>query len=231
MCEIICEIGHNFQGSIDMAFELIEKAKEAGADVAKFQLYDTSKIVSPDHKWYWDLERGQVTKEQWLQIVNKCNQVGIEFLASAFDPERVGWCEEVGMKRYKIASRSIYDTELLEAVAATNKDVIISLGKVKDNRVPTFKGVKVDYLYCIAQYPAPLSSLKLSQVDFVKHSGFSDHTIGIEAAMVAISRGARILEKHFTLDKNLDGRDHAGSAEPKELKALVDFAKCYEAMK
>jgi len=229
MTIIISELGHNHQGSIDLAFELIEKAKEADSDIAKFQLYDTAKIVAPDHKWYWDLERGQVTKEQWLMIVEKCNQVGIEFMASVFDVERVGWCEEVGMKRYKIASRSIYETDLLEAVGRTGKDVIISLGKVKDNKIPRINnGARVDYLYCIAQYPAPLSTLKLSQVDFIKYAGFSDHPLGIEAAIVAISRGARIIEKHLTLDKTMDGCDHAGSAEPKELKALVDFARKYE---
>ena len=231
MTTIIAEIGHNHNGNSNIAFDLIERAKEAGSDVAKFQLYDTKKIVAPDHKWYWDLERGQLTKGQWLQVVEKCKQVGIEFLASAFDVERVGWCEEVGMKRYKIASRSIYDTELLEAVGKTGKDVIISLGKVKDNRIPRVNGVKNDYLYCIAQYPATLSSLKLSQVDFVRHAGFSDHTIGIEAAIVAISRGARIIEKHFTLSKAMAGCDHAGSCEPKELKALVDFARKYEEIK
>jgi len=229
---IIAEIGHNHNGDMTLAKELIHRAKECGADIAKFQLYDTPKIVKPDHQWYWDLERSQLTKEQWLAIVDECNKVGIEFLASAFDTERVGWCQEVNMRRYKIASRSIYDEELLEAVVRTNKDIIISLGKVDPARgIPKCNGVQIDYLYCIAKYPASLSDLCFDKLDFGRYAGFSDHTIGIEASMVAIARGARIIEKHFTLDKKRGGCDHAGSAEPNELKQLVDFARKYEEMR
>lgn len=229
---IVAEIGHNFQGDMQMAFELIRQAKYCGSDVAKFQLYDTGKIVKPDHRWYYDLKRGELSKIDWMALVEACGRYDIEFMASAFDVERVGWCEEAGMKRYKIASRSIYDVELLEAVVATKKPIIMSLGKVKDNRIPKINsGVRVDYLYCVAQYPAPADSLKLSQVDFRYWDGFSDHSVGIEACMVAVARGAKIIEKHLTLDKNLDGCDHVGSMTPDELSSLVDFAKKYEAMK
>lgn len=229
---IIAEIGHNHNGSMAFARQLIHKAKECGADIAKFQLYDTAKIVPPDHRCYWDLERGQLTKEQWFKIADECRNVGIECLASVFDTERIDWCEEVGVMRYKVASRSIYETDLLEKLVRIGKDLIISLGKVDERGIPKVNAaVKVDYLYCIAKYPTPLLDVKLESVDFTKYSGFSDHTIGVEASMAAIARGARIIEKHFTLDKTMDGCDHAGSAEPDELKRLVEFAKKYEEMK
>lgn len=229
---IIAEIGHNHNGSMELAKELIHKAKECGADIAKFQLYDVSRILQPDHPAYWDLDRSQLTKEQWLEIASECSKVGIECLASAFDTERVGWCEEAGVMRYKVASRSIYDTELLEKLVTIGKDMIISLGKVDDRGIPKINApIKVDYLYCIANYPTKLNELKLESVDFAKYSGFSDHTIGVEASMAAIARGAIIVEKHFTLDKNMDGFDHACSAEPDELKRLVEFTKMYEEMR
>jgi len=222
---LIAEVGHNHNGDMSIAKELIRCAKNSGADVVKFQLYDIDKIVPLDHEWYWDLQRGQVSWSQWLEIVDECNRLGIEFMASAFDVERVGWCEEVGMKRYKVASRSIYNEELLEAIVQTGKDVLISLGKVNGRGIPKLPPTtKVGYLYCIAKYPVALAELKLGKVDWNKYAGFSDHTMGIEAAMVAISRGADIIEKHFTLSRAMDGCDHAGSMEPDDLAKLYHFA-------
>lgn len=225
MALIIAEIGHNHNGDMSIARDLIRSAKECGADIAKFQLYDTAKIFPPDHKWYWDLERGELSKEQWLEVVSECDKAGIEFLASPFDVERVDWCEEVGMKRYKIASRSIYDTELIDRVIQTGKEVIVSLGKIDERGIPD---IDAKFLYCVAKYPTLPSDIHFP--DFDSYAGFSDHTIGIEAAVVAMARGARIIEKHFTLDKKMDGCDHTGSMEPDELKQLVQYSKKIEAL-
>ena len=227
MSLIICELGHNHNGDMKMMAEMIDTAKDCGADIAKFQLYEISKILPPDHKWYWDLERGQLSREQWLEVVDLCKQAGIEFLASVFDVERVAWCEEVGVNRYKIASRSIYEKELIDAVISTGKPIIASLGMYHEPEFPSFKA---DFLYCVAKYPTLPEDINFNSVDFKKYAGFSDHTLGIEAALVAMARGARIIEKHFTLDKTMDGADHSGSMTPDELRSLVEYSKKFEAL-
>jgi sialic acid synthase SpsE len=222
MPEIIVECGHNHNGDMKRMWKMIETAKECGASVAKFQLYDVEKIVPKDHQWYWDLERGQLTYFQWKDVVETCRYYNIEFMASVFDTEKVKWCEEVGMKRYKIASRTIYKQDVIDAVVATGKPIIASLGMYNEKEFPTFKA---DYLYCIAKYPTMPEDLHFEDVDFKKYAGFSDHTIGLTAPLIAMARGARIIEKHFTLDRNLDGADHKGSMEPEQLKELVTMSK------
>ncbi len=225
---IIAELGHNHNGNMALMKEMIYRASDCGVDIVKFQLYDTSKIVPRDHQWYWDLERGEITHEQWINIVDICGYLNVEFMASVFDVERVEWAKEVGMKRYKIASRSIYDRELLEAVADTGKPIIISLGMTDERGIPKIKGTSVDYLFCVAKYPTQPQDIDWRRVDFTIFSGFSDHTIGIEAPLIAVARGAKIIEKHFTLDKTMDGCDHSGSAEPHEFKELAKYMKGFK---
>ena len=150
-------------------------------------------------------------------------------MSSVFDPERMEWCQEIGVKRYKIASRSIYDKELINAIAKTGKDIIASLGMYKGRGFPRINtSGKVDFLYCVAKYPTSPEDLDFRSVDFNRYTGFSDHTIGIEAALVAMARGAKIIEKHFTLNKKMHGPDHAGSMEPQELRQIVNFSKSFE---
>lgn len=226
---IIAEIGQNHNGDTNIAKELIAAAKEMGADIAKFQLYDVDSIFPPSFEWYREGKEAELSKEQVAELANWCEKVGVEFMSSVFDLKRVKWCEEIGMKRYKIASRSIYDRELIRAIAATGRDIIASLGMYQGKRFPRIntKG-KVDFLYCVSEYPTPVEHLNFLEIDFNRYSGFSDHTIGIEAALVAIARGARIIEKHFTLDKGMHGPDHISSMEPAELKQLVDFSRRFE---
>lgn len=223
---IIAEIGQNHNGDMKIARKLIRRAKECGADIVKFQIYDVDKIFAPSFKWYKEAKDAQLNKNEVIDLFKECKKVGIEFMASVFDVNRVKWTEEIGMKRYKIASRSIRDAKLINAVSKTGKDMIVSLGMWKEKEFPKIhsKG-KIDFLYCVSKYPTPLEEVNLRKVDFNKYSGFSDHTIGIEAAMVAISRGARIIEKHFTLDKKMHGPDHSCSMDPKELSELVSFAR------
>ena len=226
---IIAEIGQNHNGNIEIAKKLINAAKEGGANIAKFQLYDVDSIFLPTFKWYKEAKEAQLTKEQVVELSDWCERVGIEFMASVFDPGRVEWCEEIGMKRYKIASRSIYDKQLINAIAKTGKDIIASLGMYRETGFPQIDtSGKVDFLYCVAKYPTLPEDLNFLEVDFSKYSGFSDHTIGIEAALVAMARGAKIIEKHFTLDKKMHGPDHAVSMEPDELRQMVDFSKRFE---
>ena len=223
--EIVAEIGQNHNGDLNLAFELIHTAKECGADVAKFQLYDARALFPKrNNEWYEYNCKTELSREQFSLLAKECKMVGIEFLVSVFDVERVSWAEEVGVRRYKVASRSINDKELLQAVTRTGKPMIVSLGMWKGVQFPVIEGAKkVDFLYCISKYPTPLSDVKMASVDFNKYSGFSDHTVGISAALVAFSRGARILEKHFTLDKEMYGPDHSVSMTPDELRQLNKF--------
>jgi N-acetylneuraminate synthase/N,N'-diacetyllegionaminate synthase len=226
---IIAEIGQNHNGSMDIAKKLIRLAKGKGADIAKFQLYDVDKIFTPDFEWYKEGKEAQLSKEQVFYLANECNKVGIEFMVSVFDLERFGWTEEIGMKQYKIASRSIYERELIDAIASTGKDMVVSLGMWKGEGFPVIKtSGRLDFLYCVSKYPTMPEDLDFLHVDFNKYSGFSDHTIGIETSIVAMSRGARIIEKHFTLDKTMHGPDHSISMEPDELEQLVKYAKKIE---
>ena len=223
--EIIAEIGQNHNGDIVLAKELIHSAKENGADVAKFQVYDAHALFPKEGNEWFDYNcKTELSRNQIGKLAEECSSVGIEFMASVFDVERVAWLEEIGVKRYKIASRSIRDIDLIKALTATRKPLLASLGMWEGDTFPQIKNsVKVDFLYCISKYPTPLNDLQFSQVDFEIYSGFSDHTIGVNASIAALSRGAKVLEKHFTLDKSLIGPDHAGSMTPAELALINGF--------
>ena len=223
--EIIAEIGQNHNGDMALARELIVAAKQAGASVAKFQLYDARALFPHEgNEWFAYNCKTELSHADIEMLASECASIGIEFMSSVFDAERVGWLEGVGMRRYKIASRSVRDRALIEAVAATGKPMIVSLGMWNGTGFPRIKSKgRVEFLYCVSKYPTPLSDLHLGQVDFGRYAGFSDHTIGIDAAIAALARGARIIEKHFTLDKSMYGPDHAGSMTPDELAAICRF--------
>jgi sialic acid synthase SpsE len=224
--EVIAEIGQNHNGDIDVAMKLIKAAKNAGADVAKFQVYDARALFPPKQQnpWFDYNCATELSRDDLRRLAEVCDKVGIEFMASVFDVERIAWLEEVGVRRYKIASRSINDTTLISAVAATGKPLIVSLGMWQGPpEYPSFQSAKVDFLYCIAKYPVPFSDLKLGSVDFDRYAGFSDHSLGITAACGAFVLGARIIEKHLTLDKAAYGPDHCCSMTPNELAALHAF--------
>jgi sialic acid synthase SpsE len=223
--EIIAEIGQNHNGDMELAKKLIHEAKRAGADVAKFQLYEARALFPKEGNAWFDYNcKTELSRDQIKVLAQECERADIEFMASVFDIERIQWLEEVGMKRYKIASRSIFDDKLVEAVAATAKPMIVSLGKWDRPGLPDIRATGgVDYLYCIAKYPPALSEVHLNRADFNVYAGFSDHTIGTAASIAAIARSARIIEKHFTLDKAMIGPDHAGSATPAELAQMCTF--------
>ena len=226
--EIIAEIGQNHNGDIDLAKKMIKAAKNSGADVAKFQVYDAVKLFPPKslNPWFDYNCATELKKEDVFILADYSSKIGIEFMASVFDVERIEWLEEVGVKRYKIASRSIMDKILIEALISTGKPLLVSLGMWSEKSFPKLSGVKqVDFLYCISKYPTPLSDLKISDVDFNAYSGFSDHSEGITAACASFVLGSRILEKHFTLDKNAYGPDHLCSMGQEELKSIDIFRK------
>lgn len=223
--EIIAEIGQNHNGDMNLALELIHAAKENGADVAKFQLYDAVSLFPKDNnEWYEYNCKTELSRDQIELLSSECEKVGIEFMSSVFDIERIKWLEDLNVKRYKVASRSIHDDQLIKELCKTKKPLIISLGMWKEDVFPQIQSeADVAFLHCIAQYPASLEDISFGTVSFDKYAGFSDHTLGISAAVVAFSRGAKIVEKHFTLDKKMYGPDHCCSMSPDELKALSTF--------
>ncbi|AMD91758.1 N-acetylneuraminate synthase family protein [Desulfomicrobium orale] len=223
--EIIAEIGQNHNGDMNLAFELIAEAKRNGADAAKFQLYDAAVLFPRENNpWYEYNLSTELSRDDTARLAECCARMGIEFLASVFDAERVAWLEELGVRRYKIASRSIRDQELIGRLCRTGKPLLVSLGMWDKPEFPSIpSGVPVSFLYCVSQYPTPLERLHLGQVDFTRYAGLSDHTVGISAAQAALARGAGIIEKHFTLDRNMHGPDHVCSMTPGELAGLSGF--------
>tara|TARA_X000001036_G_C20642510_1_gene791706 strand:+ start:1127 stop:1813 length:687 start_codon:yes stop_codon:yes gene_type:complete len=222
--EIIAEIGQNHNGSMMLAKELIIAAKENGADVAKFQIFNAKKLFKKKgNKWYKNNLEAELSIDQILELNDVCKKNKIEFMASVFQTEFIKVTESIKMKRYKIASRSINDNKLLKGIIATKKPIIASLGMWKKKFFPFENLSNVKYLFCVSKYPAPKSQIKFTKKFFKKYDGFSDHTLGLDKAKQSIKLGAQILEKHFTLDKKLSGPDHTLSILPNELKELHKY--------
>jgi sialic acid synthase SpsE len=223
--EIIAEIGQNHNGDMHLASELIRLARDNGADVAKFQVYDARKLFpSEGNSWFAYNCQTELTREQVDYLADECRKAGIEFMASVFDVDRIAWLEGAGVARYKIASRSIGDQALIAALCETGKPLVASLGMWKGKEFPRIEHrTPVQFLFCVSKYPTALEDLNFSQVDFDRFAGFSDHTIGISASIAAFARGAAILEKHFTSDKTLYGPDHECSMTAADLLAIHRF--------
>jgi len=224
--EIIAELHPQHGGDRDVIKKMIHQAKANGADVAKFQLYNAFKLFS-SHDWdYLEFDKRGVH-----QLVSWCEEEGIEFMASVFDEERLKWCEEFGVRRYKIASRTVKeDMVLCNAILNTGKEAIVSLGMWNEKEKPFKANSKVKYLYCVSKYPASLEDMKGFPGDFKKEgfAGYSDHTVGIDMCLLAVARGAGIIEKHFTFDKTRirnTEKAHPCSMLPEELNMLSDTGR------
>ncbi len=212
----IAEIGMNYNGNFNLCYELIKQAKYSGADIAKFQLG-------------WRDKPGEINQldfKKVSQLIKWCNEFNIEPMFSIISENAYKLIKKTRVKKIKIASRSLkYDYNLVKKIIKENKNkqFIISLGMWNKKKLP-FKGKNIKYLWCCSKYPTFNENLKNFPKKFnsKNHYGYSDHTIGIETCLIAISRGAKIIEKHFTLDKSDNTiRDHALSATPSEFKNLV----------
>jgi sialic acid synthase SpsE len=216
----IAEIGMNHNGNFGLLYELIRKAKDAGADIAKFQL-----------GWRWkEGEINQITPDVIRQIIKISDFYGIEPMFSLITREAFEMAKPFNFKRYKVASRTVKDDiGLVRDIVAEGKETFISLGMWEGKGMPLEKDAgKVRFLFCKSLYPtAPWEITDLPKnFDQSPYAGYSDHTVGIETALLAISRGARIIEKHFTLDKSDTSiRDHALSATPDEFAQLVSLGR------
>jgi N,N'-diacetyllegionaminate synthase len=210
----IAEIGLNHNGNLDLAFELIRRAKESGASIAKFQLGWKG---APGELNHID-EDGLRTLDKW------CGYFDIEFMVSVFTDEAYDLARRIDFRRYKIASRTVKDRpELVERIIAEGKETIISLGMWDGPDLP-FTAPNVKYLWCKSKYPSQPWDLTDLPKSFAgsPYTGYSDHSVGIEVPLMAIARGAQIVEKHLTLDKSdRTIRDHVLSATPDEFRMLT----------
>jgi N,N'-diacetyllegionaminate synthase len=215
----IAEIGMNYNGNIDFAYELIKQAKLAGADIAKFQLGWRDKPGEINN-----LDNDKIKKLfLWGQ------QLDIEIMFSIITEGALKLIQPFNANKFKIASRTLIDNiKLAKSVVKKNKLTFISLGMWKSKKLPFKKNNKIKYLWCNSKYPTHLSDLKNFPKNFKKshYDGYSDHSIGIETCILAVCRGAKIIEKHFTLDKSdTTIRDHLLSANPEEFRLMVNISR------
>ena len=215
----IAEIGLNHNGNLDLCHELIRQAKLAGADIAKFQLGWRAKKDEINH----------IPLESLKQIVESCNYFDIQFMASIFNEEAFELSKKINQDKFKIASRTVVDNPaLVEKILNLNKPTFISLGMSDKENLPFKEYDNVHYLWCKSKYPTLPSDLVDLPKDFKnsKFDGYSDHSIGIEIPLTAIARGAKIIEKHFTLDKSdTTIRDHSLSATPDEFRTMTTIGR------
>ena len=252
---IIAEAGVNHNKNVELAKKLVDVAYEAGADAVKFQVFKAEKLVvkrtpKADYQKLRDkskdqyemLKRLELSEEEIKEISIYARKRGILFLATPFDFESADFLEELGVKAFKIASSDLTNIPLIEHIAEKGKPIILSTGMSTiceiEEAVHSAKAVGNDQivlLHCVTSYPAKFESLNLRSIITLKNVfglpvGFSDHSLGIYAPLVAVSLGATIIEKHFTLDKNLPGPDHKASLEPSELKEMIHAIRLVESM-
>lgn len=245
---IIAEVGSNHNGDVELARKLIDAAKSCGADAVKFQSWRKDSLISKaeyarnttyaDKKKHFGtleemVEKYQLTPEQHHELVLYCQEQGITFLSSCFSPEEVDLLDSLGVPAFKIASMDVNYLPLLEYVAGKRKPVILSTGMATLGEIERALDVlnsngagPVALLHCVSIYPPSYEIINLRNILTLRQAfdvpvGFSDHTIGAAIPLAAIALGACIIEKHFTLDKDMPGWDHAVSADPNELEIIV----------
>jgi N,N'-diacetyllegionaminate synthase len=244
---VIAEAGMNHDGSLGNAIRMAEVAAECGADAVKFQLHDAAAETTRDapsppyfqHESRWDyFQRTAFTDDQWATLKAACEAAGIEFLCSAFSVEAVGRLERLGVARYKIGSGEVTNLELIRAVVATGKPVLLTSGMsswAELDEAVAAAGDEVTLLQCTSLYPTPPERVGLNVLTelrerYGKPVGLSDHTLGPYASFAAVALGAEVVEKHFTLSRDAYGPDAALALEPDELEDLVEGVREIEAM-
>lgn len=247
---IIAEAGVNHNGSILIAKQLVDAAVEAGVDIIKFQTFKTEKLVSKAAKkaeyqkknigdgndsQYEMLKKLELSPENHEELIVYCKEKGIRFWSTAFDFESMDYLHSLRLGLWKIPSGEITNYPFIRKIASYGEDVIMSTGMCEEQDIQnaidvlTKYGIKkeqITLLHCNTQYPTPYSDVNLNAMNSIKTKfgtkvGYSDHTQGIEIPIAAVALGAIVIEKHFTLDRNLPGPDHKASLEPSELKAMV----------
>lgn len=252
---IIAEAGVNHNGSIEMAKQLIDAAAIAGVDYVKFQTFKAEKLVTKNAKQAEYQQRNaaddsqlamlkklELSKEEHEELIGYCHDKGVQFLSTAFDMESVDFLHSLNLGLWKIPSGEITNYPFLKRIAAYNEKTILSTGMcdMADVRAAVdalYKnGLAKDnlvLLHCNTEYPTPFEDVNLKAMDALRKEfgvevGYSDHSKGIEVPIAAVALGATVIEKHFTLDRNMEGPDHNASLEPDELKMMVDAIRNIE---
>ncbi len=251
-CFIIAEAGVNHNGDLNLAHKLIDSAIATGADAIKFQSFLTEELITPEApkakyqvettgesgSQYKMLKALELSAQQQAELKKHCDDVGIIYTCTPYDRQSVDLLDKLEIAAFKIASTDTTNIPFLRYLATKNRPLILStgmssLGEVEE-AVNTLYSAGVDsniiLLHCTSQYPAPISEVNLRAIITMQQAfncpvGFSDHTAGIGASPWAVALGACAIEKHFTLDRNLDGPDHRASLEPQELSALVQTVR------
>ena len=238
---IIAEAGVNHNGEIEKAIELIDVAADAGADFVKFQSFKAERLVNINaKKASYQIKNSK--GEKYPYLIHRCKEKGIQFLSTGFDEISIDLLEELNIPFHKIPSGEITNKPFLQHIARIGKDIVLSTGMANLKEVKAaldvlyLEGIKksqVTVLHCNTEYPTPMEDVNLLAMkqmakDLKVKVGYSDHTLGIEVPIAAVALGARVIEKHFTLNRNLPGPDHAASLEPEELKSMVNAIRNIE---
>jgi len=248
---IIAEAGVNHNGSIDLAKRLIDAAAEAGVDYVKFQTFNSKKLASKNAKKaeYQDrnmtseknesqqdmLSKLELTLEDHLELIAYCQKKHIRFFSTAFDMDSVEFLDSLNLGLWKIPSGEITNYPYIRRIAQFKSPIILSTGMSDLNDIKAAIQALVEngadsknitVLHCNTEYPTPMKDVNLKAMNFIRKElgvkvGYSDHTLGIEVPIAAVALGATVIEKHLTLDRNMEGPDHKASLEPQELKAMV----------
>ena len=246
---IIAEAGVNHNGDLVLARRLIDVAAEAGADMVKFQTFSADRLVTRQARkadyqtratdagesQYAMIRRLELTREMHEALIAQCRLRGIQFFSTGFDPESIDLLAELGLDCFKIPSGEIINLPYLRHIGRYGKPVILSTGMATLGEIEAALEVleqagtpreHITVLHCTTEYPTPMAEVNLRAMLAIRDAfgvavGYSDHTAGIEVAVAAVALGAAVIEKHFTLDRNLPGPDHEASLEPGELKAMV----------
>ena len=254
---IIAEAGVNHNGSMEIAKQLVDAAVEAGVDIIKFQTFKAEKLVSKAAKQaeyqkknigdgndsqYEMLKKLELSEKNHEELMAYCKEKGIRFWSTAFDFESMDYLHSLGLGLWKIPSGEITNYPFIRKIASYGEDVIMSTGMCEMMDIRNAMDVLLRYgirkeqitlLHCNTQYPTPYQDVNLNAMASIKHEfdiqvGYSDHTTGIEVPIAAVALGAKVIEKHFTIDRNLPGPDHKASLEPHELKAMVSAIRHIE---
>ena len=250
---IIAEAGVNHNGSFELACRLADAAKEAGADCVKYQTFKSEKLVSKnaqkaeyqkkttgDSSQQDMLKKLELSFDSFVKLKEYCDKIGICFLSTPFDFDSIDFLDSLNMPFWKIPSGEVTNYPYLVALAKTGKPVVMSTGMCEMSEISDAIKVLIDngtkdikLLHCNTEYPTPFEDVNLAAMKTIRDAfnvevGYSDHTKGIEVPIAAVALGATIIEKHFTLDRNMEGPDHKASLEPDELKKMVDSIRNIE---
>jgi len=246
---IIAEAGVNHNGSLDLAKKLVDVAVEAGADAVKFQTFKAKNLVSreakkakyqikntgSDESQYEMLKKLELGFDEFVELKRYCDEKGIMFLSTPFDFESIKFLDELGLEIFKIPSGEITNYPYLKEIAKLKKRIILSTGMANLCEIEQAINViekfgtnieNITVLHANTEYPTPFEDVNLKAMLTIKEAfkvdvGYSDHTLGIEVPIAAVAIGAKVIEKHFTLDRNMEGPDHRASLNPDELKAMI----------